>query len=242
MSYVQLKECYFSPYSLNDTSCQVLKTLQEHNVGGIDVKGQQGLDFFDYYDRLVASFPSNFNMLQINVKKGYSIVTWLRRFPNCTITAIEKSTEDWDSVQSVFDLTPEEKVRLKVLAIDPDSPSLLSSLQNQTFDIILDHGHRPSQQRQVIFESLFPSLLAPLGLYIWEDVFCQGDDSMRLLYSAQELIPYTYKFKNWGECSTLMGRSAIRDQVKKNWKFSIQYISFHRDIIVFTKEDEVYLR
>lgn len=235
MPYGQLKECYYPPFTLNKISKTTLDTLRSNNETGIDVKGQEGLDYFDYYEKLVFRYPSAFSMLQINVKKGYSIVTWLRRFPNCTITAVEASISDWERTKKYFQLTPEENARLTVIALDPESPDFVQRLGKDTFDIILDHGHREPKKREQIFLSLFPTKLRPDGMYIFEDIFC--DDQQEILISfVESLLPFTYKFSSWKGCKTLLGRKNISDKMKTDWRFTIEDITFRRNIVTVTKE------
>lgn len=235
MTYTSIKECYYSPYSLDQTAGQVLDVLKSNKESGVDVKGQEGLDYFDFYEKLVYPLPSTFNMLHINVKKGYSIVSWLRRFPNCRIVAVEKKIDEWKRTEKYFGLRPEEKFRLRVIETNPESSDLHLLLKDEEFDIILDHGHRDVSKRISLFNTLYPTLLKPDGLYIMEDTFCQDGKNL-LVKWAQGMIPYTYKFPDWEQCTTLYGRRQILDKIKKNWKYTLAEITFHRNIIVLTKE------
>lgn len=232
--YATVKESYYSPYSLDKVAEGIKQEIEQKGKSPVDCVGQQGYDFLDYYERLTQRFPSNFSMLHINIRKGYCVLTWLKRFPNCTITGVQESVEEWRKTQSFLELSPEEKYRLNVIEVNPeDTQKLEDALEGEVFDIILDHGHRPQTKRIQIFETLFPQFLAKGGIYIWEDVFC---NSQPLLGYAQDLIPFTYKFSSWQNCKTLQGRKNIVQQMKKNWKYSIEDISFHRDLIVFSKE------
>lgn len=205
------------------------------NKGGSGDKGDHHHDYLDYYEYLFRSFgDSAFSLLEIGINMGYSITTWLKRYPNVRVTGIDIDLTNWKGKEANFRLSPSEISRLTIIEGDATQSPILNHLSD-TYDVILDDGSHANDDMIRTFELLFPTKLKRRGIYIVEDVHCY-DQMNGFLNYVQSLFPFVYKSKSWKECKMLSGASTIQEKINEDWRFSIKEIIIHRDIIVFTKE------
>jgi hypothetical protein len=222
--------------TLDEVGAQVNHLLPDKiQQGGSGDKGSHHHDYLEYYEILFLRFQDKpWNLLEIGIQRGYSLVTWLRKYPQVTITGVDINTGPWKQNLPKFALKPQETRRLQVLEADATLPSILETLP-ETYDVILDDGSHLTKDMISSFELLFPTRLKRGGLYIVEDVHCDGEMVSFLQY-AKNLIPHVFKSSSMEECKTLSGRSSIAKRSTLDWRFSISEIIIHRDIVVFTKE------
>lgn len=208
------------------------------NQGGSGDKGSHHHDYLDYYEHLFRPLQDKpFSLLEIGINMGYSLMTWLRRYPNVRVTGIDINLSRWNLSKSQFALTADEQQRLRIIEGDATLPVILHSLpQEEMFDVIIDDGSHVSHDMILSLELLFPSRLKKGGLYIVEDVHCDQKMISFLHYAQDHLLPHVYKSNSWSECKMLSGTDAIQSTFSLDWRNQIREIIFHRDIIVLVKE------
>jgi predicted O-methyltransferase YrrM len=235
MNYHSLYEAYDSSM-LNRVGREMnIMMPDEANKCGSGDKGDHHHDYLDYYEYLLRSFDDkSFSLLEIGINKGYSLLTWLRRYPNVRVTGIDIDLTNWDQSKNHFKITNTERRRLNIIEADATKPEIIDSLSDN-FDVILDDGSHITADMIASFEILFPQKLKSRGIYIVEDVHCDGQMIAFVTY-AQSLMPFVYKSPSWDECRMLSGASSIRTKIKEDWRYSIKEIIIHRDIVIFTKE------
>jgi len=245
-SYTVLKETYKSEVketyiplniSLDNTSQEVNKLIpSEVQYGGSGDKGKHHHDYLVYYEYLLERFKNkNFKMLEIGISHGYSLVTWLKHYKNINLVAVDIDLNMWNNNKQKFNLSQSDKNKIRIIEHDATQKSFLSLIKDDTFDVILDDGSHKTSDMISSFELLFPTKLNSGGIYIIEDVHCDGEMKNFLEY-AKNILPYTYKFDSFDNCSMLSGREEIQKRINSNWKYQIKEIIFHRDIVVITKE------
>jgi len=224
---------------LNEVGKEINQLLPAiENQGGNGDKGDHHHDYLDYYEHLLRSFRDrSFSLLEIGINMGYSLVTWVRRYPQVRVTGIDIDLSRWVRHKDQFRLSPSEEERLRVIEGDATSSSILPYLTG-SYDVILDDGSHTPQDMIAAFESLFPTKLKNGGIYIVEDVHCDGD-MIRFIRYAQDLFPFVYKSPSWDGCRMLSGSETIRNESKEDWRYMIREIIIHRDIVVFTKESPI---
>lgn len=235
MDYHRLVEAYTNS-RLNEVGKEINELLPAiDNYGGSGDKGDHHHDYLDYYEHLLGSFRDRtFFLLEIGINMGYSLVTWVRRYPHVRVTGIDIDLSRWVQHKDQFRLSPTEESRLRIIQGDATSSSILPHLTG-SYDVILDDGSHTHQDMIAAFELLFPTKLKTGGIYIVEDVHCDGD-MIRFIQYAQDLFPFVYKNPSWDGCRMLSGRKTIKDKSKEDWRYMIREIIIHRDIVVFTKE------
>lgn len=235
MNYHSLYEAYDSSL-LNQVGKEInLMKPDIANQGGSGDKGDHHHDYLDYYEYLLRSFGNtSFSLLEIGINKGYSLMTWLRRYPRISLTGIDIDLTNWNQNKEYFRMSNAERRRLHIIEADATKPDIVGFLHNY-FDVIVDDGSHVTADMIASFEILFPQKLKRRGIYIVEDVHCDGHMIDFIRY-AQSLTPFVYKSSSWEDCRMLSGASEINAKISEDWRYSIKEIIIHRDIVVFTKE------
>jgi len=203
--------------------------------GGSGDKGKHHHDYLSYYQKIFNRVKSNFKLLEIGIAEGYSIISFLRTYPNSTIYGVDINLKSWDENYNKFNITDSEKHRLNIINGDATHNSILNKIPNN-LDIILDDGSHTTNDMINSFSLLFKYKLKKGGVYIIEDVHCYNTKHEFIDYIIS-LFPYVYKFNSFKECNMLSGHENIKNRIKLDWKYEIKDITISRDIVVITKEE-----
>jgi predicted O-methyltransferase YrrM len=118
-----------------------------------------------HFDEAYAKYlPENpRRILEIGVARGGSIVRWLDKFPEATVTGLYNEGKFF---ADIYYKTVGHMKRLKL--VRADQCNIPASVTNTKYDIIIDDGgHRPYQTLSA-FRTLWPRLNEG-GLYVIED-------------------------------------------------------------------------
>jgi len=134
-----------------------LKTL--HEIGlfyGTDKATHHNyLNFYESYFNKLRN--KKFNLLEIGVYKGNSVMTWLEYFNECTIYAID------------VDIKKFNNERVKEFKISQDDPKILDLIRDINFDIIIDDGsHKVLHQLKSL--NMLWDHVSKGGFYVIEDI------------------------------------------------------------------------
>jgi hypothetical protein len=132
-------------------------------------QNQSYLDIYEIYFKKYKD--KKINILEIGVKNGNSINTWLEYFPNATIYGL--------------DINPNckkyETERSKIFIGSQDDKNIIEQMLADAgkFDIIIDDGSHINSLTIKSFELLFNSV-SDGGLYIMEDLGCSYENLEKL--------------------------------------------------------------
>jgi len=121
-------------------------------------------DYCKYYEPYFRPLKDKkINILEIGVRYGASIRTWLEYFPYAEIYGIDIK-QGCKKLERIMD-----RVHI-FIGRQEDQNFLTTSLENIKFDIIIDDGSHYDDHQFITFNTLFDTHLNSKGLYIIEDL------------------------------------------------------------------------
>lgn len=138
-------------------------------------------EYADLYDFLFSSIrDDSFNLLEIGIAKGGSILAWKDYFRNANIYGID-----------YFPFLPRNNLefndpRIKTFYEDAYCESIISKLKDKKFKIIIDDGPHTLESQKKFIE-LYISLVESNGFIIVEDV--DSIESAKQLHKM--MLPFT---------------------------------------------------
>lgn len=149
-----------------------MKTLQEifneiGNLTDIDFggndKGGKIHTYLETYDKLFAPYRNNCSFLEIGLAMGDSMKLFNRYFQNSNIVGIDISV--------VFDWVEdtENNNSVQIIQHDATKPTVLSTLDEQMFDIVIDDGSHMTNDQIKTFH-LLKERMNKGSIYIIEDI------------------------------------------------------------------------
>jgi hypothetical protein len=122
-------------------------------------------DYFSMYDDIFHNNNINrfekYNILEIGVDNGSGVRALKKHFPNSTIYGLDILSKCKDY----------EEENIKIIIGSQIDDSILETLKQIKFDIIIDDGSHDNKHVFYTYSKLFPSLSNSIaGLYIVEDI------------------------------------------------------------------------
>lgn len=112
------------------------------------------------------------------------------------------------------------------------------AVQPAGYDVIVDDASHRAADVIASFELLFPRALRSKGIYIMEDIHWPGTGTGTgsVLDYVQRLRPYLWLCETPSRCPVRYGASSMAAVEHQDWRYEIESITLHRDVIVFVKK------
>lgn len=152
---------------MNTTQNELLELC--HNGKLVTDKYIGTLQFHSYIENFYSKvLPSRkyttMNLLEIGIAGGGSLWLWEKFFPAAHIYALD--------IDSFMPMKFKGQPRIHAEQGDAYSPEIVAKFKDGMFDIIIDDGPH-TLESQCLFLDLYLPKLAPGGLIIIEDIFCE---------------------------------------------------------------------
>lgn len=219
------------------------RVVDGKKMGGAD-KDSRMHNYLEYYEKLLAAVPRNSRILELGTKVGDSLYVWATHFCRGRVVGVDIDVSLWNKYHDHF--PPLSKglplAPISVLESDATIPHLLEVIEGEVgvdqFDVIVDDASHVGEHIVKSFELLFPTYLKPGGIYIMEDVH------MNLGYPVvneylETLNPYIWlcpENTTASQCRKAFGADKMAEWKDKDWRYTIESVTRHRDIIVITKK------
>lgn len=210
-------------------------------IGGGD-KASGWHDYLGAYERILLHLPLSANLLEVGIRGGSSLALWSEYFPYGKVVGIDKNIQTFSKYKSVFERHGAfSRGNVEVLQANGTDASVLEELASVGIgegfaNVIVDDANHWAAQQIARFEVLFPSMLAPGGVYIVEDVHIQAP------YSHDGIQARAY-FANLSasaylvEDEILVGSHQIEvvRRSSSDWRHMVESVTLNRDFIAITK-------
>ena len=109
------------------------------------------------------------------------------------------------------------------------------AVQPAGYDVIVDDASHRAADVIASFELLLPACPPSKGIYIMEDTWPgTGTGTGSVLDDVQRLRPYLCETPS--RCPVRYGASSMAAVEHQDWRYEIESITLHRDVIVFVKK------
>jgi len=224
------------------------RIMNRSAIGGAD-KDSRMHNYLHFYERILADKPTNARLLELGVRVGESLVMWSAYFCVGEVFGMDISLDLWkqNGPQVIARTrTGHRTAHITTVEADATSESGLEAitraakargLGEPAFDVIVDDASHNGPDIVAAFEQLFPHALKRGGTYIMEDV--------HWYLGYHHVANYTHSLERFvwlcaseKRCPLTLGARKMAEFEEKDWRFQIESISYHRDVIVIRKKPE----
>jgi hypothetical protein len=154
------------------------KMMIEHNHNqGFTDKGLPYHTYIYVYDKELAPYKKNINMLEIGVDHGGSLALWKKYFENYKLVGFDLHPNPIEGMPYTEDLLADENITLKFGRSSTDRGAA-AEFEDKTFDVIIDDGsHDPNIQIETF--KVWISKLKDKGVFFIEDILGYAYGSVR---------------------------------------------------------------
>ena len=212
--------------------------LQFNVVGGSD-KDSGFHNYLNFAEPFLYKFGTSAKLLEMGVHKGSSLALWSLYFPDSNLILGADILEDVHLDNELIGRGANIAGNVKLITADCTSPTFAEDhLENYYFNIMIDDASHIGRDQITTFENLFPSIhLLPGGVFWIEDV---TDEDARQYF--KQLVEFNYQFGTGLYSLThLMDLEEFQNELDKDWRFLIESISFHGELVIIIKRDIPYL-
>lgn len=193
-------------------------------------------DFYHRYERVFKRFGHRAKLLEIGVKSGNSLAVWGAWFPRGWMLGADIELETfyghWEALRA---LGANTSGNIHVVQGDVRSEEFVSIIHRasfrRNFHVVIDDCNHSADSQILLFEKLFPTFVAPGGLYVIEDAWDIGDLAVYFNKFSEQYITMPWIGTN--------GDDGLRAQRQKyaswDWKYKVVGVSFYRHMVVVEK-------
>lgn len=236
--YVDLIFSYFQEHYSN-SSCWKAHLGLDHKHGGAD-KISNLHDFYAAYEDMFARFGDTANLLEIGVNAGNSLAVWSAWFSGGSVVGIDVDLQlFYESWPSLLALGANRSGNVQAIQGDAYASGVVNRLvkktgkQRQSFQIVIDDAVHTANSSLILFEALFPTLLADGGLYVIEDAW----EIRELTTYFKVLLETNVALPNVGVGEDDGKRAKDRRCLSQSdWRDTIAEIRFQRNLIIIERQ------
>eukprot|EP00400_MALV-I_sp_L67-5_P000717 gene717-64_t len=221
----------------NPYDCASLDELslyfQSGVVGGSD-KDSGFHNYLKFAQQFLFRFGTSASVLEMGVNKGSSLALWSLYFPDGIVFGVdtnENTTLDNELIGRGANITGNVKIEIG----DCTSESFAADhLSGQNFHLMIDDASHVGANQITTFEMLFPlTNLLPGGIYWVEDVTHEN-----ALEYFRNLATVSFEFgTDRYALSHLMALNEFQIEIDKDWRFLVESVSFHGELVIVKKRD-----